>query len=196
MFSWKAGLAKNNGSRVKPLMVFVVGLFVFIVSVPAVTMALDLSESHAINIDPASRKQIGKKVWGEVEQFFTDAEVAIETENLDMLMNLYSENYSNGIHTKDSAKRIWKRIFEKFNNMAAVHNMRFITTSPESDVMIIRCSGLLLGVPEGGGNIITVDNWTENDHVLSKEGGKWKLIGTSGNERNRFWFDRPMHPLF
>jgi hypothetical protein len=196
MFNWKAGLAKIDGFRVKPLLVFVIGLFVFIVSVPDVALAMELSESHVINIDPASKKKIGAKVWGEVKQFFTDAETAIETENLEMLIGLYSANYNNGVHTKESVKRVWKRIFKQLSNMATIHNMRFITTTPNSNVMIIRCSGLLLGVPQGEKNLITVDNWTDIDHVLSKEDGKWKLIGTSGHEQKRFWFDKPMHPLF
>ena len=44
--------------------------------------------------------------------------------------------------------------------------------------------------------LITIDNWANQDHVLVKEGGKWKLIGTYGLERKRLWFDKPMHPLF
>lgn len=196
MFNWKVGLAKKYRLCVKPFMVFVIGLFAFIISVPAVTLAIDLSESHAINIDPASRKKIGEKAWAEIKQFFTAAETAIETENLEMLMSLYSVNYKNGEHTKDSAKKIWKRVFKQINNMSAIHNMRFISMAPESDGMIMRCSGLLLGVPEGEENLITIDNWTDTDHILARENGKWKLIGHSGNERKRFWFDRPMHPLF
>ena len=196
IFNWKAGLATKKGLRLKPFMVFVIGLFISIGSFPATTMALDLSEHHEINLDSASKKKIGEKVWGEIKQFFTDAEAAIETENLDGLMALYSDRYLNGDHVKGSAKKIWIRIFARFNNMATTHNMRFIATTPESGVMIIRCSGLLVGIPEGGDVRITIDNWTGSDHVLSNEGGKWKLVGTSGKERKRFWFDKPMHPLF
>lgn len=196
MFNWKAGLAKKNGLRVKPLMVIVVGLFVFIGPVHAANLALELSEYHAINIDPASKKKIGEKVWGEIKQFFTDAETAIETENMDALMTLYSDTYQNGDHVKESAKQIWTRIFDRFDNMATIHHMRFIPSSPESTAMVIRCSGILLGIPDGGKELITIDNWINSDHILEKENGKWKIIGSTGKERKRLWFDRPMHPLF
>lgn len=155
-----------------------------------------LSEFFSINIDPYSRKQVGEKVWGKVEQFFLKAEKAIEAENIDDLMVLYSKSYKNGDHRKDAAKQIWRRLFSKFDLLATHHNMRFITTTPNSEVMIIRCSGLLVGIPKGGKNLITIDQWTDADHVLNAETGSWKLVGSSGLERKRFWFDKPMHPLF
>jgi hypothetical protein len=155
-----------------------------------------LSERFSLIIDPFSRKKVGVKVWKDIERFFVDAEYAIETENLEDLMKLYSDNYKNGDHSKKAAEEIWKRIFSKFDLMATHHDMRFLTTSSNSDMMIIRCSGLLMGIPAGGKNLITIDNWNDSDHVLIKEKDGWKLIGTSGRERKRFWFDKPMHPLF
>ena len=155
-----------------------------------------LSEFFSINIDPYSRKQVGNKTWKKVEKFFLNAEQAIEAENIDDLMALYSTSYKNGDHRKDGAKQVWKRLFAKFDLLATHHNMRFITTTPDSKVMIIRCSGLLVGIPKGEKNLITIDSWTDADHVLDSETGEWKLIGSSGLERKRFWFDKPMHPLF
>lgn len=174
--------------------VFAVGLFIFLGS--AVYAVEKFSENFALNIDPYSRKQVGEKVWSDIKTFFHEAERAIETENMEALMALYSKNYKNGEHTKKSAEKIWKRIFSQINNMSTIHNMRFITITSDSDVMILRCSGILLGIPKGERNLITIDNWTNADHVLTKESGKWKLIGTYGSDRKRFWFGRPMHPLF
>lgn len=155
-----------------------------------------LSEFFSINIDPYSRKQVGEKAWKKVEQFFLRAEKAIESENLDDLMKLYSSSYKNGDHKKDGARQVWRRLFSKFDLLATHHNMRFITTTPNSEVMIIRCSGLLVGIPKGEKNLITIDSWTDADHVLNIEANEWKLVGSSGQERKRFWFDKPMHPLF
>lgn len=164
--------------------------------VQAIAGPLDLSEHHVINIDPHSREMVGDKVVNEILDFFHAAEKAVEKKDLDNLMSLYSENYRNGDHTKESVRMIWERIFSRFDKMATIHNMRFQITSVESNVMIIRCSGLLIGVPAGGKELITIDTWTNSDHVLAKEGGKWRLIGTSGHERKRLWFDKPLHPLF
>ena len=178
----------------KKTVVFMLLLVVFFSG--AVFAKRGLSEYFSINIDPYSRKQVGEKVWKKVEQFFVKAEQAIESENLDALMELYSSSYKNGDHKKDGAKQVWRRLFSKFDLLATHHNMRFITTTPNSEVMIIRCSGLLVGIPKDEKNLITIDSWTDADHVLNIETGEWKLVGSSGMERKRFWFDKPMHPLF
>lgn len=179
----------------------------YLLTVPVIFMVLavssayaqKLSDYHTLNIDPAMKKKMGSEALKSIEQFFKSAELAIETENLADLMSLYSDNYKNESHTKKSAGRIWKRIFQTFDNMASIHNMRMETYSPESKVIIIRCSGLLMGKPQGESELITIDSWTNEDHILtraSKE-GSWKLIGaTGGKDRQRFWFDKPMHPLF
>lgn len=155
-----------------------------------------LSKFFSLSIDPYSRKQVGEEVWKKIEQFFLNAEEAIEAEVLDDLMALYSTSYKNGDHRKDAAKQIWRRLFLKFDLLATHHDMRFITTTPNSEVMIIRCSGMLVGIPKDEKNLIIIDSWTNADHVLNKEKGKWKLVGSSGLEAKRFWFDKPMHPLF
>lgn len=178
----------------KKITVLVIALLLF--SSGFVYAKKELSEYFSLTIDPFSRKQVGEVVWKQVERFFMDAEKAIESENLEALMVLYSNSYKNGDHTKKTARQIWKRLFNKFDLVATHHNMRFITTSPSSGLMIIRCSGLLVGIPKNGRNLITIDSWTDSDHVLTKDGKDWKLIGTSGKEEQRFWFDKPMHPLF
>jgi len=196
MFNRLTWVAERTASRIKYTAIVAAGLAVIFAGGHNTASAIDLSENFALNIDKYSRKQVGDKVWNEIKDFFLTAEKDIETENIEGLLALYSERYRNGDHVKGSAKQIWARIFARFNNMATIHNMRFITTSPKSTVMIIRCSGILVGVPEGGNNLITIDNWTDSDHVLAKESGKWKLIGSTGKERKRLWFDKPMHPLF
>ena len=169
-----------------------VGLLVF----AGFASAFHFSDHHAMNFDAESKKMVNEKTFKEISRFFHDSEKAIETKDLDALMALYSDNYTNGPHNKKSVEGIWKVVFSKFDDMATVHNMSIVTGSSDSDLIIIRCSGMLLGIPTGEKNLISIDNWVNNDHILSKEDGKWKLIGTFGKEQKRFWFDKPLHPLF
>lgn len=188
----------NNRMSAKVLCLLAAALFSIALAASG-SFAQELSDYHTLNIDPVMKKKMDPEVLKSIEQFFHKAELAIETENLEDLMNLYSDSYKNESHTKKSARRIWKRIFITFDNMASIHNMRVETYSPDSNVIIIRCSGLLMGKPKGGAELITIDSWTNEDHILGrdKEGDAWKLIGTTGGkERKRFWFDKPMHPLF
>lgn len=72
-----------------------------------------LSEQYAMEVDPAAKQQLGEKTFNEVMTFFHAAELAIETKDLDTLMNLYSEDYSNGDHDKPAVREIWERIFPR-----------------------------------------------------------------------------------
>ncbi|MEE8429736.1 MAG: hypothetical protein V3S16_00625 [Candidatus Desulfatibia sp.] len=148
-----------------------------------------------VYLDPDSKKQLGEKNYNEILDFFKKAEAAIESRDLDGVMELYSDNYVNGFHDKKSAKRTWKRIFRTFDGMATKHMMRLVTHS-SGNVAVISCSGFLMGIPEGKKYLITIDHWANQDHIIAKEGGKWKLIGTSGKEEKRLWFDKPLHPFF
>lgn len=154
------------------------------------------SNKYSMEVDPAAKQTLGEQTFNEVMVFFHEAEKAIETKDLEALMELYSDNYGDGEHDKKSARQIWERIFSTFDTMATHHNMKLEKMSADKTMVVFQCSGLLLGVPDPKKGAITVDNWTKQDHVLVKEGGKWKLIGTYGPERKRLWFDKPMHPLF
>ena len=163
---------------------------------PAIAEEHQLSDRYSLEVDPSAKEQMGEEAFNEVMAFFNEAERAVENRDLEALMDLYSENYADGEHDKKSAEQIWKRIFSTFDTMATHHNMSLVNISPEKNMVIMRCSGLLLGVPDPERGVITIDNWNLQEHVLIKEVGKWKLIGTYGRERKRLWFDKPMHPLF
>lgn len=174
---------------------------VFFIAGNAIGEEHKLSDKYTMAVDPAAKQQLGAQTYNEVMEFFHEAEKAIETKDLKMLMSLYSENYTDGEHNKKSAERIWERIFATFDMTSTRHNMQLVKMAEDKNMVIFRCSGLLLGVPNPNAKmkqkgLITIDNWAMQDHVLVKEAGKWKLIGTYGTERKRLWFDKPMHPLF
>ncbi|MGC2047039.1 MAG: hypothetical protein WA635_00290 [Gallionella sp.] len=204
------------------LRVILCGVFVYIVAALFTGVASgaenQFSDKYFMEVDPSAKQQLGVQTFDEVMMFFHAAEKAIETKDLEALMALYSDNYSDGEHDKESARQIWGRIFSTFDAMATHHSMRLEKVSADKNMIVFQCTGLLLGVPDpkkGPFSItkptfvplkagapdpkigpVTIDNWTKQDHVLVKEAGKWKLIGTYGTERKRFWFDKPMHPLF
>lgn len=162
----------------------------------AATKEDQLSSYHQLNIDPFSAEKLGEKLSKEINQFFHNAEIAIETENIESLMDLYSENYQNGVHNKSMVKLIWKKIFADSDDLATIHNMTFITTDLTSKMVIVRCTGLLMGKPKSEKEMISLDVWNRSDHILTKENGKWKILGSTGQEKKRLWFSRPLHPLF
>ena len=156
----------------------------------------DLSENFSIHIDPAAKKVLGETAYDGIAAFFNSAERAVETKDLESLMALYSERYTDGRHNKESAAEVWKRIFSTFDSMATHHDMKLISVSGKRNVVILRCSGLLLGVPDFQENAITIDTWDQQDHILANEDGAWVLLGTYGETHERVGSDKPMHPLF
>jgi ketosteroid isomerase-like protein len=138
----------------------------------------------------------GKEMFEEVMNFFNEAEAAIEAKDLDKLMALYSEGYTNGVHKKVDISLAWKRLFKDFGGLAMTHNMHLSMHDAKTNVAVMTCSGILVGVPTGDKESIALDYWMNNDHVLVKEGGKWKILGSIGAEKKRLWFDKPLHPLF
>jgi hypothetical protein len=151
---------------------------------------------YSMEIDPAAKQHLGEQAFNEVMMFFHAAEKAIETKDMKGLMALYSDNYRDGDHDKKSAEQTWQRIFATFDTLSMLHKMKLEKMSADRNMVVLRCSGLLAGVPVHSKVPITIDNWSNQDHILVKEAGKWKLIGTYGLERKRLWFDKPMHPFF
>lgn len=155
-----------------------------------------ISDKYSMEVDPAAKQQLGEQTFNEVMLFFRTAEKAIETKDLKALMVLYSDNYRDGDHDKKSAEQTWQRIFATFDTMVMSHRMKFEKMSADKNMVIFQCNGLLAGAPSHDKVPVTIDNWNNQDHILVKEAGNWKLIGTYGLERKRLWFDKPMHPLF
>ncbi|MDH5679452.1 MAG: nuclear transport factor 2 family protein [Nitrospinota bacterium] len=151
---------------------------------------------HSIRVSPEMKEKVDHETMKRVSQFFHDAEEAISKGDIDALMDLYSDSYKNGDHDKAAAKAIWQRIFSVFENMSTMHNMNLVNYSQDGGLIVIGCSGILLGMKKGEGDRVPVDTWTNEEHILTLEKGKWKLVGSAGQKRKRLWFDKPMHPLF
>lgn len=154
-------------------------------------------KDYVLTVEPHSAKIIGPVTVKMVTDFFDYADNAVKTKDMRALASLYSEKYVDGNHTKADVMAAWKRLFDEFDDLSMTHNLRFITTDPNSNVVIVQCSGILMGKPKKDiTHLQALDHWMNVNHVLVKEDKAWKIIGTAGTEEKRFWFDKPMHPLF
>lgn len=154
------------------------------------------ADRFAVKFEAAARQQLGEDLYKELVDFFDVAEDAIDVKDLKAHMATYSENYRDGDKDKRAIEEIWKKIFARFERVVIHHYLRLVTVSADKQTIILRSSGYLLAEPDPKKRLVTIDNWSDQDLVLVKEGGKWKIISTFGEERKRLWFDKPMHPLF
>ena len=65
-----------------------------------------------------------------------------------------------------------------------------------SDAILV-CTGGLFGIARKGDDYTTVDQWVAQPHWVTKEAGKWKMIGgaTHGSPRRRGG-RMELHPFF
>jgi len=157
-----------------------------------------LSEGFAMVMQPpAASVVIDESEAQEINDFFHNAEHAIQTENIDSLMALYSDRYTNSKNgDKQFAAGIWNRIFSSFNDVASRHSMKLVEYDEASNHAITECSGLLFGTPEGESGLVIIDRWDNEYHIMVKE-EHWKLLGTTGETALRYGEkDEKLHPLF
>ena len=146
---------------------------------------------------PAEGVEIDQGEAQDIENFFHQAERAIQSENIDTLMALYSDEYTNQRDgDKQFATELWKKVFARFDNISSRHSMKLIDYDQASGRAVTECSGLVFGTPEGESNPVLIDRWDDQMHILIKE-GNWKLLGNAGETEPDFSeTDEELHPLF
>jgi hypothetical protein len=146
---------------------------------------------------PAEGVQVDDNEAQDITNFFHHAERAIQSENIDALMALYSDEYTNQRDgDKQFATELWKKVFARFDNISSRHSMKLIDYDRAAGLAVTQCSGLLFGMPEGESKPVLIDRWDDQRHILIKE-GVWKLLGDSGEPTSRTTdTDDSLHPLF
>jgi hypothetical protein len=176
-------------------------IIVFVVSVQFNTATAEetqLSDDFAMVMRPPDASiEIDESEAQNIANFFHQAERAIQSENINELMALYSDEYTNQKSgDKQFAAELWGKIFSRFDNISSRHSMKLIDYDQAAGRAITECSGLLFGTPEGESNPVLIDRWDDQRHILLKE-GDWKLLGNSGETALRYGEkDEKLHPLF
>jgi hypothetical protein len=130
---------------------------------------------------------------------FAQAVTAVQTGNLDAVMNFYSKAYNyHGLKSAD-VRRIWSEVFMHYRDVSSTHLF--------SDIKIVRvgdqqraditCTGGLYGTEVEGGRKITLDSWFREVHYLVHEDGAWRFLGNAGSvPKMAPPTSAPHHPLF
>lgn len=130
---------------------------------------------------PGESATATKEEVGEVLGFFDALEEAVVREDLDAVMDFYSEKYQHLGIQKSVVRSLWENIFEKYDNIKSVH--AFTKMVVVDDEGLVVCTGTLLGVPAGskGSRHVTIDSWVEQNHYILKTKGSWKIVGGSSH---------------
>ncbi len=146
--------------------------------------------SAVIEVDAATVKA--------VVQVFERAEQAIKSHNLETVMAMYSPQYNyHGLKKRDIQK-IWKDLFDEYQEIASTHLFSKISRvgSGIDSVLEVTCTGHLWAASKTSGLYVPIDSWHEEVHYLVFEEGSWRIRGNVGETPRVIPFGTAPHPLF
>jgi ketosteroid isomerase-like protein len=130
---------------------------------------------------------------------FEQAEQAMQERDLDGIMALYSEDYLYHGLKKADVRKIWKQLFDHYQELESVHTFSVVrTVGPASKLVAeITCTGVIWGTSKDTTLRSPIDSWYEEVHFLKKENGRWRIAGNVGGESVPILqFGVAPHPLF
>lgn len=133
-----------------------------------------------------------------VVSMFERAEQAVTAHDLETVMTMYSPQYNYHGLKKDDIRKVWKDLFDEYQEIASTHLFTKIMNvgSGTNAVLEVTCTGHLWAVSKTSGLYIPIDSWHEEVHYLVLEDGGWRIRGNVGESPRVLPFGTAPHPLF
>ena len=129
---------------------------------------------------------------------FEEAEDAIKAHDLQKVMAVYSSHYHYHGLKQDDLRKIWKDLFDEYQEIASTHLFTKMTKvgSGRDTVLEVTCTGHLWARSKTSGLYVPIDSWHEEVHYLVLEEGAWRVRGNVGESPRVLPFGTAPHPLF
>lgn len=130
---------------------------------------------------------------------FEQAEQAMQAQDLDGIMALYSDDYYYHGLKKADIRKVWAQLFEHYKDLESFHTFSVIRTVGASSRLTaeMTCTGVVWGTAKNTKLRSPVDSWYEEVHFLRKENSRWRITGNAGGESEPVLpFGTAPHPLF
>ena len=133
-----------------------------------------------------------------VVAMFERAEQAVKAHELDTIMAVYSSQYNYHRLTKADIRKVWKDLFDEYQEIASTHLLSKFTKvgSGSQAVLEVTCTGHLWARSKTSGLYVPIDSWYEEIHYLVLEDGAWRIRGNVGESSRVLPFGTAPHPLF
>lgn len=156
-----------------------------------------LMHRGGILVDTWAEVKADDKTVAEILAAFHQAEQALETQNLDALMNLYATEYRYHGLTKEELRKIWAQLFADYQGLRSNHIFsRIVVRSDRTPTAEITCTGSLWAMSRQTGDRVNVDSWYGEVHHLIYEDGAWRIRGHAGEAPKGIQFGVAPHPFF
>ena len=148
---------------------------------------------------PGGIQEVDPDTLKELLSTFEQAEQAMRGRDLNAIMALYSEDYLYHGLKKSDVRKIWKQLFDHYQELESVHTFSVVNMVGTGGKLIaeMTCSGVVWGTSKDTTLRSPVDSWYEEIHHLRKENGRWRIVGNVGGESIPvLQFGVAPHPLF
>ncbi len=133
----------------------------------------------------------------EIQSMFHRADNAMLEGDVDALMAVYSDSYSNLGLTKDDMKEMWGDMFRRYRRFVSSHSFSRIDVTPGKHPRAeVTCSGSLWATSKETGKRVSIDSWLGEVHVLVRENGEWRIRGPDTGVLMDTGFGAAIHSLF
>lgn len=134
----------------------------------------------------------------EIMSIFKRADEALRGQDLNALMDLYSEDYRHHGYTKEILRGIWEGLFQDHHDFSNTHVFSKIKVEggkvPKAE---ITCTGSLWATSNRTGQRVNIDSWFVDVHFLTYEGGAWRIRGHAWETPMKDTrYALPPHPFF
>ncbi|MBI5747310.1 MAG: nuclear transport factor 2 family protein [Nitrospirae bacterium] len=163
-------------------------LFLILWSIGPLMAKTDIGKNAEIHALPEEVK--------ELMATFERMDKAIQSKNLDVLMNSYSKNYSHFGADRNEMRKVWTRLFQDYKELLIGHTFNRIHIDRSKRMAYIVCTGLVFGINTRTGKKERIDGWVDEVHYLIHEEGEWKILGHDVESIEPGRFGAAFHPLF
>lgn len=164
----------------------------------AVLFGIGTGEAKIVVPPSGSLIEVDEATVNAVVTTFEQAEQAIKAHDLDKVMAVYSLQYNYHGLKKDDLRKIWKDLFDEYQEIASTHlftKMAKIGTGRDA-VVEVTCTGHLWARSKTSGLYVPIDSWYEEVHYVVLEDGAWRIRGNLGESPRVLPFGTAPHPLF
>jgi ketosteroid isomerase-like protein len=148
---------------------------------------------------PTTVQEVDRQTVNELLATFEQAEHAMQSHDLDGIMDVYADKYAYHGLKKSDIKAIWSKLFQHYKELESIHTFSVIRKGGSAGNLIVEitCTGVIWGTSKQNDLRTPVDSWYEEIHYLTKENGRWRIIGhASGETEPPIQFGMAPHPLF
>jgi hypothetical protein len=156
-----------------------------------------LMHRGGIMVDSWAEVKADDKTVSGILAAFNRAEAALQADNLDSLMALYSEHYSYHGLTKQDLRKIWNELLTQHREFRSNHILSRIIAVPSDPASAqLTCTGSLWAISKETGQQVNIDSWYGEVHNMVYEDGAWRVLGHRGEAPKTQVFGVAPHPFF